>query len=75
MVATITQLERAVILNLVTSIVGQRPTTRSARVHGFRRDQLREVVQIGFAATTSQLLLEWARARVGTPAALARFTC
>jgi hypothetical protein len=44
MVTTITQLEGAVILNLVTSIVCQRPTTRSARMHGFTRDQLREVV-------------------------------
>jgi hypothetical protein len=67
MVATITQLEGAVILNLVTSIVCQRPTTRSARMHGFTRDQLREVVQIGFAATTSQLLLEWGAPRVHGP--------
>jgi hypothetical protein len=47
-------------LNLVTSILCRRPITRSARMHGFTRDQLREV-QIGFAATTSQLLLEWGR--------------
>ena len=54
-------------MNLVTSIVCQRPTTRSARMHGFTRDQLREVVQIGFAATTSQLLLEWGAPRVHGP--------
>ena len=36
---------RSLILNLVTSIVCQRPTTRSARMHGFTRDQLREAVQ------------------------------